>query len=89
MSTEVTTDEVILSWSTLPLDKQNGDITNYVINIHSGGQDTLLTISVSVNTATIMAQPFTEYVLSVAAVNSVGRGPFSNVTIVRTDEDGK
>ena len=35
------------------------------------------------------ANPYTEYVISVAAVNSIGQGPFSPVIEVRTEEDGK
>ena len=38
---------------------------------------------------TFEAIPYTEYVLSVAAVNSVGLGPFSATVEVRTPEDSK
>ena len=38
---------------------------------------------------TLEAAPYKEYILNVAAVNSVGRGPFSSTRIVRTLEDGK
>ena len=35
----------------------------------------------------IEAVPYTEYVLKVAAVNSVGQGPFSSIVEIRTPED--
>ena len=38
---------------------------------------------------TLEAVPYTEYVLSVAAVNSVGQGPFSGTVEVRTLEESE
>ena len=37
---------------------------------------------------TLEAAPYTDYVVSVAAVNSAGQGPFSDITEIRTPEDG-
>ena len=86
-SASVTTHTVTLSWTALPEDQWNGNLTGYAISSHSEG----LVVEVPAHqlTITLEARPFTEYILSVAAVNSVGMGPFSDTTIVRTKEDGE
>lgn len=48
-----------------------------------------ISVTADHNLYNLEAAPFSEYVLNVAAVNSVGRGPFSSTRIVRTLEDGK
>ena len=88
LDTEVTNHSVFLRWSALPRSEQNGVITGYVIKYRNGSVERLVQIASSPREYTLNAVPYTEYVLAVAAVNSVGQGPFSNTTTVRTLEDG-
>ena len=87
--TEVTTHSVLLRWSPLSSDQQNGIITRYVINVLEDGQQSRVSVTSNITQYTLEAAPFTDYVVSVAAVNSVGQGPFSDTTEVRTPEDGR
>ena len=86
--TEATTHSVLLRWSPLPPNQQNGIITGYVINVLEDGQQSRV-LNGDVTEYTLEAAPYRDYVLSVAAVNSVGRGPFSNIAEIQTPEDSK
>ena len=87
--TEATTHSVLLRWSPLPPHQQNGIITGYVINVLEDGQQSSVPVTSDVTEYTLEAAPYRDYVLSVAAVNSVGRGPFSNIAEIQTPEDSK
>lgn len=87
--TETTTHSVLLQWSPLLLSQQNGIISGYIINYLEDGQEQTVSVPSYVFEYTLEAVPFTEYVLSVAAVNSEGVGPFSITVEVRTPEDSK
>ena len=89
LSVNVTTHLVLLRWSSVPQSQQNGNITGYVISVRTGGQQMHIQVTADHKEYTLEAAPHNEYVLNVAAVNSVGRGPFSSTRIVRTLEDGK
>jgi receptor-type tyrosine-protein phosphatase Q len=85
--TDTTTHSVLLRWTPLPLNQQNGIISGYVIHYLEDGQEQSVSVPSYVLEYTFEAIPYTEYVLSVAAVNSVGLGPFSATVEVRTPED--
>ena len=87
--TQATTHSVLLRWSALPPDQQNGIITGYVINVLEDGQQSSVPVTSDVTEYTLEAAPYRDYVLSVAAVNSVGRGPFSNIAEIQTPEGSK
>ena len=78
-----------MRWTPLPLNQQNGIISGYVIHYLEDGQEQSVSVPSYVLEYTFEAIPYTEYVLSVAAVNSVGLGPFSATVEVRTPEDSK
>ena len=80
---------MVLRWSPLPPDQQNGIITGYVISILANGQQSSVPVTSDVTEYTLEAAPYRDYVLSVAAVNAVGRGPFSALVDIRTPPDGK
>jgi hypothetical protein len=86
--TETTSHSVLLRWKSLPSHHQNGNINGYVINYVVNGQEQRLFVSADVLEYTLEAKPHTEYVLSIAAENSVGIGPFSAVVELHTEEDG-
>ena len=80
---------MLLRWRSLPSHHQNDNISGYVINYVVNGQEQRLFVSADVLEYTLKANPHTEYVLSIAAANSVGIGPFSAVVELHTEEDGK
>ena len=70
---------VVLTWNELDCLQRNGDITGYMIRYDRDSRlisDSSSTIAYTVEELI----PFTEYSFSVAAVNSVGTGPFSEQT---------
>ena len=87
--TEATTHSVLLRWSPVPPEQQNGIITGYVINVLEDGQQSRVLVNGDITEYTLEAAPYTDYVVTVAAVNSAGQGPFSDITEIRTPEDGK
>lgn len=83
--TETTSHSVLLRWTALPENQHNGIITGYIID----GADISVSVAAHILEYSFEALPYREYSLRVAAVNSVGTGPFSAVEKVRTQEDGK
>jgi len=81
--------EVELVWAPPPMDKQNGIIRRYIINVTSvdDGEE-LITYSQTTNTLVQNLHPFTTYACSVSA-ETVNPGPFSPPIVVQTPEDGK
>ena len=82
---------VMLTWNELDCLQRNGDITGYMIRYDRDSQ--LISDSSSDASTTYTVQgldPFTEYSFSVAAVNSIGTGPFSEQPLtIRTAESSK
>ena len=85
-ATEVSSDSIYLRWSPPPLEDQNGIITGYIIDSFSNRKNS--SFSVNLTEHNLEAFPYTEYTLRVAALNSVGQGPFSDVVYVKTLQDG-
>ena len=71
------------------MDKQNGIIRRYIINVTSvdDGEE-LITYSQTTSTLVQNLHPFTTYACSVSA-ETVNPGPFSPPIVVQTPEDGK
>ena len=80
---------LILSWSPPPLAERNGIIVEYRINITEVDTGNVLSL-VTYSTFVIVEflHPFYTYASIVSAV-TVDEGPFSEVFIVTTPEDGK
>ena len=87
--THATAHSIFLRWTPPPPDQRNGLLTHYIISIMYNGQQTNVTLPSASEEHTLQARPYSDYILSIAAVNSVGRGPFSAVVDVRTQEDGQ
>ena len=69
---------IFVFWDPPPFDDQNGSITSYQVNITK--QNTTV-VSVMINDTSFIAnnlQEFEEYFIEVAAMTSVGLGPFSD-----------
>ncbi len=86
MSTSIT-----LTWTEIDVAERNGVITNYIIQYREGVNRNI-TINTQSNATTHLItclKPFTQYTFTVAGVNSVNTGPFSNRTIVVTAKEGE
>ena len=91
LSYTVTSTSVNIIWMQIECIERNGAITNYTVVFQEQG-GAVIPGDVNVMDRTFTASgltPHTNYVFSVAGVNSNGTGPYSNDTIVLTDEDGK
>jgi receptor-type tyrosine-protein phosphatase Q len=80
--------EVALFWSPPVVDKQNGVITDYVINVtedDTGDQFQVFTSNTSVTVGDNL-RPYDMYTCVIAAETSAGLGPFSSSISFTTDE---
>ena len=73
---------ITLKWEPVDCMYQNGKITEYIIQYHKQDRE-----NETMNDTTVMLeftitdlQPYTVYVIGVAAVNDAGIGVYSNVT---------
>ena len=82
--TEVAADSVYLHWSSPTQENQNGVIIGYTVVIRSVQVRNISIASDSTEYTLEAADPYTDYQLSVAAVTSVGQGPFSAAVHVKT-----
>lgn len=83
-----TSRSVFLQWIPPPTNQQHGTITGYIIDYLEDGLRRRISVGASVRQYTIMASPYTEYVLGVAALNSAGTGPVSTRVELHTAEEG-
>lgn len=87
--TEIYSDSIELSWSTLPPEHHNGEIIGYNITVTAiNTRETFTVFSVTNATTISSLVPFTSYSYSVAAVTVAGVGPYSSVSTVLTGEAG-
>lgn len=79
-----------LAWMAPPLERQNGLITGYSINVTNSDTGASMLLSSSGNSITVAElSPYTSYLCSVAAQTIVGLGPYTSSISVTTGEDGK
>ena len=86
--------EIEVSWEEVPAIDENGVITMYEIQFVPletfEGQISANTTTISqLNTTLTGLQEYVEYNISVRAYTSVGPGPYSDLVVNRTLEDGK
>ena len=84
----MTARSVNVSWNEIECIERNGMITNYTVEFLSLGGSVIPGV-LMMNERRFTANgltPFTNYTFRVAGVNSINRGPFSDLTI-RTAED--
>lgn len=78
-----------LSWTPPPSGQQNGEIQGYTVEIdneETGSE--LLSNTTSTSLSVSSLHPYYTYQCRVAAFNSVGLGPFSNVVSRKTAQAG-
>lgn len=78
-----------IEWQPPALQHRNGLITNYVVNVSVNDQDSALNDQhvVRSTSLTLQTQPYTTYMVTVAAATVIGQGPFSTEEIATTPED--
>ena len=87
LSYTVTSTSVNLNWLDIDYIERNGVITNYtVVFQEQGGAPGEVNVMDRTFTASGLT-PHTNYIFRVAGVNSNGTGPYSNDTMVTTEED--
>ena len=80
----VTANSITVQWGEVPCMDRNGEITGYTLEVYISG---MIVVTESVNGGSARRvtvsglTPSTEYTVIVAAVNRVGRGPFSGIPI--------
>ncbi len=83
---------ITLTWTEIDCLDINGVIIHYIIQYGEGAHRNKYINTQSNATTHLITglEPFTQYTFTVAGVNSVNTGPFSQATaIVRTSEDSK
>ena len=83
---------ISVSWEAVQADLQNGIITGYNITYQSQTENDNGVVKAGPNDlqANLTGlKEFVKYNISVVAFTAKGDGPPSNITVVRTDEDGK
>jgi len=83
-------------WDPPPELQQNGELTEYKVRFamsesEVGVQEArLVTVEASQTSVVLMdLDTWTQYKIWVAASTSAGDGPYSDVIVVQTDEDGR
>ena len=80
ITTSSTRNTITVLWEKVACIDRNGDITGYSVRVN-GKND----MNVTLREATISGlSPSTVYNVSVAAINSMGTGPYSDVIMVET-----
>ena len=89
MTPSVTSRSVAITWSAIECIERNGEITDYtVIFQEQGGAEIPGEVNVMDRTFTASGlTPHANYTFKVAAVNSNGTGPYTNISAVATSED--
>ena len=83
--TSSTCDTITVQWEEVDCIDRDGLIIGYKIRAMTSGEDDRFETVGDVREATISGlSPSTEYTVSVAAVNSQGLGPYSDVMMVET-----
>ena len=84
MSPTVSSRSITVNWTEIPCIQRNGRIIRYEVEFGPSGEGTISGRSFTANELTL----FTNYTFRVRGVNSVGPGPYSNLTVITTSEEG-
>ena len=79
-----------VTWNPPTVDQQNGVIIRYIINVtvvETGQMFQLTSTTTTLNINTL--SPYRTYICTIAAMTSVGIGPFSTQFTFATPQDGK
>ena len=87
----MTSRSVSITWDTIECIERNGEITDYTVVFQEQG-GAVIPGEVNVMDRTFTASgltPHTNYTFSVAGVNIIGTGPFSNTKMITSAEDSR
>ena len=85
VSTTVLSTSITVGWDPVECIERNGEIVNYTVRFGpEGGVQNEQTVGTTRTHSVSGLSPSTRYSFSVAAVNSVGAGPFTATLIVET-----
>ena len=82
---------LLVSWNHLKKDNTNGVILNYILRykqLSTGMAYSHLSINSTLQSVSIEMKPYTNYSVSIAAVNLAGMGPYGSGTTVLMPEAG-
>ena len=85
---DVSSQKIVISWTAPPYNDQNGNIISYIIEHFSGKGNDSIVVPANETDYILAVLPHVRYRLRVAAVNSVGNGPFSRYLAVDSLQDG-
>ena len=80
---------ITVQWEAVPCIEQNGDITGYTVRVLVSGEMERVEDVVGDNVNEVIISdltPSTTYSIQVAAVNSEGTGPYSDLIIIDTPD---
>ena len=77
-----------MSWDSIECIERNGVITDYTVEFQEQGGARITGEVVNQTFTASGLTPYVNYTFRVAGVNSDEMGPFSNITIITTDQDG-
>ena len=84
MPPTVSSRSITVDWNEIPCMQRNGRIIRYEVEFGPSGDGTISGRSFTANGLT----PFTNYTFRVCGVNSEGLGPYSDLIIITTSEEG-
>ena len=84
MSPTVSSRSITVNWNEIPCIQRNGRIIRYEVEFRPSREGTISGRSFTANGLT----PFTNYTFWVRGVNSEGPGPYSDLIIIITSEEG-
>ena len=86
ISTSSTPTTITVQWGEVECIDRNGEITGYSVRYSGGGSTDTMPVSGGDTRQTTISglTPSTDYTIKVAAVNSVGAGPYSTGMVERT-----
>ena len=85
---DVASRSIQLQWIPPAFEHQNGIITGYVLEYWSE-RDGNVSVAVDRVWHVLSGDPYTRYWVRVAAENSAGQGPFTEIVTVKTLPDGR
>lgn len=83
---------LLLSWDHLSKNDTNGIIINYSVCTQKQGASTPICVNVSATDNSYAAnglKPYSNYTVTIAAINSAGFGPYNSGITKQTNEEGK
>ena len=88
ITTSSTPTTITVEWGEVECIHRNGDITGYSVRVVTSSEGGRVISVGDLRQATISGlSPFTEYIVSVAAVNNAGIGVYSNGATIRTKSE--